>query len=535
MKKKTTVKVMSIILCLALVIGVAAPMAIGADDSYDAPNYTDTPVIYIHGQGADIVKINDDGTKTKVYPIEIPDGYLQKYLNADTLKMFLKCYFTNKWDAFEDTIEEAYVPLFEGAKLGKDGTPYNNSKCAYSNESRLTKKNLSGKYELKYYCIEYDWRLDPCTIADEVNRWVLKVCEITGKDKVALLGRCLGASIVTAYLEKYGYEHVSDVILYTSALDGATCASKSYAAKVYFDEDGLERFLYDAELEEFLDDPTIIRFLRAFYTFYNKIGGIKLILNEFNRVYGIIGADISGRLLRESFGTFPGFWAMVEDEDFEDAKQVCFGGQEVQWAELIKKIDYYHYNVMLKSDEILKEAEEAGVHVYNIEKYGFQEVPVTDTPEVVGDRVVQLHKSTKGATVMPLGSKFSDEYINKAFDNGTLKYVSCDRTIDASTCLFKDTTWIVKNLDHMNFDESVDELIAKLINSHGTMNVFSDPDYPQYLVCDTDAHTVSPMTNENCNTTTRWETNPWEAFRFCIFNFRYVLDFVLDYLDIDLF
>lgn len=534
MKKKTALKVISIVLCLILVTGIAAPMALGSNGR-DVVTWCDVPVVYIHGQGDELYRTEEDGSRKLISQVTIPDGYIESFLTEENIKMFAKCYFTNDYTEFENLLVDAYVPLYEDIKLGKDGLPLDNSAVMYDCSDRLWNRTSGGKYELEWYEICYDWRQDPYTTADKVNDWVLRLCEVTGRDKVALLGRCLGASVMTAYLEKYGFEHISDIVMYTSVLDGSTPTSRAYGGNLYVDEYSLERYLYDVDLSGFIPDETVVRFIRAFVTAYNKIGGVKWALNEVNRVYKMIGHDTTGRLLRESYGTFPGFWAMVEDKDYEQAKQICFGGQEVQWAELIKKIDHYHYSVMVRSDEIFKAAADAGVNIYSIQKYGYQEIPVTELGHLPSDGVVELQKATKGATVMPIGSKFDDDYIASAFDAGTAKYISCDRTIDASTCMFKDTTWMIKNIDHMNFDYCIDELICKALDSNGKMTVFSDPDFPQYMVYEPDTRKIVPMTDENCNTTYRWDTDGWEAFRFVIFNFKYVLDYVLDLLNIDLF
>lgn len=510
-------------------------MALGANFYEDPDYYSDVPVLYIHGQGDNIMKYYDDGSCDQVYHIVLPEGYIESYLTPDNLKMFAKCYFTNDYSDFEDMLVDAVVPLFEDVKLDKSGMPRNNTRLWDDGSWRLFNNNVNGMYDIQWFEVGYDWRMDPCDVIDVIHNWLVRIKELTGKDKIAILGRCLGASVMTAYIDKYGTDDISDIILYTSALDGSTCMSRAFAGKLYVDENGIERFLYDTDLSELLPDETVVRFIRAFITAYNKVGGVKWALNEVNRVYQLIAGDITPRLLRESYATFPGYWAMVEDEDFEDAKALIFGGEEVQWAELIKKIDNFHYNIFLKSDEILKKAEEAGVHIYNIEKYGIQEIPVVKPANVVSDRVVELSKCTKGATTMPLGSTFSDDYIAKAFDAGTAKYISPDRQVDASTCMFRDTTWIIKDMDHMDFDYCVDELIAEILNSHGTMTVFSNPKYPQYMVFEKENHKIVPMTNENCNTTPGWNTNGWEAIRFVIFNFKYVLDYVLNMLGISLF
>lgn len=60
------------------------------------------------------------------------------------------------------------------------------------------------------------------------------------------------------------------------------------------------------------------------------------------------------------------------------------------------------------------------------------------------------------------------------------------------------------------FPSCVNGLVSDIINNEG-FTVNDNPEYPQYLVCDVEANTLTPMTEENMNTTERWETDFFEA------------------------
>ncbi|MBR6779986.1 MAG: hypothetical protein IKM24_03105, partial [Clostridia bacterium] len=53
-------------------------------------------------------------------------------------------------------------------------------------------------------------------------------------------------------------------------------------------------------------------------------------------------------------------------------------------------------------------------------------------------------------------------------------------------------TWIFKNADHKEFPASIHVLMEKFIHSDGTMTVFTDPSYPQYMIFDKDTQQIAP-------------------------------------------
>ena len=64
--------------------------------------------------------------------------------------------------------------------------------------------------------------------------------------------------------------------------------------------------------------------------------------------------------------------------------------------------------------------------------------------------------------------------------------------IDASTALFPDNTWFIKNLEHGDFPQGVDNFINVLLkNKNMTIDTFEE--YPQYLNYDYDTDSLSPV------------------------------------------
>ena len=85
--------------------------------------------------------------------------------------------------------------------------------------------------------------------------------------------------------------------------------------------------------------------------------------------------------------------------------------------------------------------------------------------------------------------------------------------IDASTCLFPEKTWFVKNIIHKTFPKAINRLIDAIVNNGSDFTVFSDPELPQYMLYDKEANEITPLVNENMNTDARYHVSFFEAFK----------------------
>ena len=121
-----------------------------------------------------------------------------------------------------------------------------------------------------------------------------------------------------------------------------------------------------------------------------------------------------------------------------------------------------HYNVQAHVEDLLLEADAAGVLVSAVVEYGIQQYPLSEDCEKVGDYMISVEKQSFGATTCNLDETLPDDYIAAQTEKGLGKYISPDRQIDASTCLFPDRVWFVKNLIHV-FPNQLDRLDAEIL------------------------------------------------------------------------
>lgn len=500
-------RALSVFLSLTIIFTISALAFPSASAS---STLTDIPVIYVEGQGAALGIRQEDGSYKQVYDIVIPDGYIENVVK-ENIDVFLLAVLTQDWDDFCDVIYNEVTPFFDEIKLDENAQAPNGSEVIrHWSREPINTNTVDGKYELQQFIYRYDWRMDPLKTADDLHSYIEAVMTATGHEKVALVGRCLGTCVTMAYMEKYDGEYITDHIMYCSALEGVTFCSKAFCGEIYLDADGVERFVYDMQLfpEEYLDT-----LLKSFVTVANDTYGLDLALWSVNNVYPNIYLDIVPRLLRDTFGTFPGYWAMVRDEDYEKAKEVIFyGAEEGKYDNFISIIDNYHYTVQTQAREIAAEQDAAGIEYYNISKYGRANVPISDDNENISDSYVELSECSMGATVTTVNTVFSDDYIAAAEAGGTLKYISADKQVDASTCVFPNQTWFVKNIEHQNFPHSINLLMTEMVNVDG-FSVDSNESFPQFLVYNEEDGSIKPMTSENENTTSRWNVSFWDALR----------------------
>ena len=471
---------------------------------------TDIPLIYVHGQGARLVIRHDDGSKETVYPLDINKDEIMQTAK-DNLGVFAKAVVTQQWDEFADVLYQLASEYFADIKLDENGNAPNGSEPEWTwSRSSISADKTNGKYKTKQFQFFYDFRMDPYKTAEKLHQYIEDVMSVTGADHVALLGRCLGACVCSAYLEKYDAQYISDYIMYAGAMKGATQCSKAFAGDLYLDSDGIERYVYDIQLSA---DEYMNELIRSFISLSNKTYGLDLACWSVNNVYPDIYLKTVPRVVRESYASFPGYWSMVADEDYEKAKETAFYGADAEkYANFINIIDNYHYNVQNKLEENFNNYMSRGVEIANVTKYGYQTVPVTKEADILSDDICDLRQASMGAVCSDITGTLSSAYIENAKANGTFGFISPDLQVDASACFLPERTWFIKNLEHKNFPDDVNRLFDIIINTDG-LTVFDDETYPQYMVYNDETQTISPMNADNQDTTQRYNVSFFDALK----------------------
>ncbi len=482
-------KIISLVLVCVLLLSVAIP-AIAVDDSKCDCN--NPPIVYVVGR-ADVYLDPNAEELTPAITVEI-----DKVLNViNTLHIpFAKGMLLNQWDDYCDALVNGVGPFFEEYTLDKDGNVKNDSGILQKwSEEDLYDNHLNPN--VHDYTFYYDPRLDPWEIADDLNRYIEAVEKITGHEQVSLLSRCMGTGIAMAYLVKYAshnnYADIHNFVLFNGTLNGMTIINEAFTGKVSLDYDGIERYAADL-----LGTDLLGEFLKATVTLFNRTNGLDAIGGFIEDIYGKIYTNVVPRLLLETYGGIPGYWSMLGADYYDEARKFVFGGREEEYSVLLEKLDRYNEKVQKNIDSTLLEMDSLGIPVAVIAKYGFQNAPIVESSEVESDGTVDLYSQSFGAASVKMDTPLSDEYLANAEKNGNSKYISPDNQVDASTCLFPDSTWFIKDLTHYSFPLGVDEFLVDICRFDGKMTVQSDAKYPQYMRYYEDTDTILPMTEENC-------------------------------------
>ena len=476
-------------LCFLMLTAIVSPAASATSVT------TNTPVVFIRGASRNLYESdNVISEETKIYPLEADIGQVVSDALKPCLEDLAKGLITDNYDDYCDELYNSAAPLYENVILDKNGEASDGSGDGQKVET-MSAPRKNGNYGLWDYDFGFDLRLSPLDIADDLKIYIERVYKAAGNKKVSLVGRCYGGNVISAYLAKYeshAEQYVESVVMYISSTLGVDMIGALFAGELYLDADNVDRFIeYVANDMGVIEDPTLSSLITALVDLLNYAKVLGLGTDALQYIIDNVKDNLVPRLALASYGTFPSYWSMVPAEYYEKARNNVFAGQEDDYAGMIKKLDDYHYNVQLTCEEVMKRLESKGVAMTIVTKYDLPIVPVYKGAGVQGDFIAETADISFGATCAKLNSTLSENYINSLADT---RFLSPDHKIDASTCLFPEKTWFLKNLFHFEFPEAANYLLREIVNSKGQMTVFDNESYPQYLDYNIEADQLTPVT-----------------------------------------
>lgn len=493
-------KLISVLLAVIMVFGFIVP-------AFAVPleRRSKYPIVYFRGNSEDIV--DEDGNV--VYDFDV-EGEDIKQIAKKVLPLFAKGYLTNDFDEYYRVFGEEMSKLYDRCMLDGNGDPkYGTGISQAQKDANFTEMNTdyaneNGKYSIVSYDFANDWRLDPLKTVDDVDKYIDGILKVTGKEKVSLACKCLGGDLILAYLAKYGTKKIHAVCFGSTVAFGGDLVNDTFSGHMKVNGEGISRFANDVFLKKvFINmDEVIGQFISETASLAYEAGiadGASDVFMKYlyNRLYG----GLVPALATATYGTWPGYWTMVTADRYEETKAFVFGDENSEkyqyYSGLIEKLDNYDKVVRQRIPEILKSAEADGVNICIISKYGFQMPPVIESLDEQGDVWTTTRFSSLGATVSKIGTTLSDEYIESRKALGLEKYISPDKQIDASTCVFPEYTWFIKNAVHDDWTKEEDWIITTVCGSDERITVDSIDERPQFLVYDRENDKVSPMTKEN--------------------------------------
>ena len=189
------------------------------------------------------------------------------------------------------------------------------------------------------------------------------------------------------------------------------------------------------------------------------------------------------------FGNWLTIWAMIPDKDTEAAQEMVFETlcADQDRSVLRGKIDEYNNDVRKNKVQTLQTLND-DANVYVISRYGYSSIPVTSSFRTLSDGTVDTKYTSFGATTSDYDKTLTKDQIK----NVPAEYISPDQRVDASTCLFPEQTWFVRNMKHSLQAKSLEVMMNQLLaqDEQATVNTFSQ--YPRFLVYDAATDTLSP-------------------------------------------
>ena len=529
-------KIISLLLAALLMLSLSAP-------AFAAGQVEDIPIIILRGDGTQIYVPDESapGGERNIWGdalTNIEGGSVGESVANILLPFLTEGLLFDKWDNYYEAFYEEISPIFEELRLDGNGKPrYNSGIGKDSRYSNATTRNRDvalrqgGRYYVNDYQYVYDWRLDPEDIIDDLHQYILDVMKTTKKSKVALCGTCFGGTYILAYLNKYGTQgHIKNVFFNVTVGNGTALVTDAFCGDIEIDAKAIERFGYQNVTIEsdgfagfFASTPLLNEIIFSSYDLLAQVGVIDKLGLTFDELYQKIYEGLVPRLAIAIFATFPSYWSIVEPERFEEARDFVFkvagADFETEYAGVIEKINNNYINVTSRKKEIIEKCQAAGVHFGALAKYGVQMYPFVESQDQISDEIVDFENASFGGSVArDVYSTFDEDYIGLAKLNNTDKYISPDKQVDASTSIFKDSLWVVKNAYHDYWVQDYKVIEAFCRNTNFT--VWDDPALPQYTILlpgtitilpdgsrDIYSGEIVPMTEENCHLT-NWDEMP---------------------------
>ena len=498
--KKALSLVLSVCLCFSLLL-----------PAFAEDGTQDIPIITVPGTSNTHI-LNAAGETIVPDDFDIGAFLRDRAAMEPLLKEFAKAMLTHRWQKYADMLVAALSPIWAPAAFDGNGEPQHGDRTTWTWTPASVSKKISGFREGDYY-YRYDWRMDPLETARDLDAYIDAVLAATGAEKVALVGRCYGACVVSAYLTAYGCEKVDTCIMYMPMVTGVETEEALFTGSIRLNADTVRMYgEYWLNEEKPVSDSVLNEFLAALIPVVYYSGGVHVTAFALEKLIGEFKDLILPPLIRAGYGTYPGYWAMIGQERYAEAKAYVLGGAEGEYAGLIEKIDRYHETVQVPLYETLDALQTEGMKLNIITKYGVPTYPYFEGSDYLTDSSNSLTRQSFGATTSTINTVLPESYLAERRDAGFGVYLSPDGKVDASTCRYPDQTWFFKDVKHLEMDATISALMTKCAEATAQLTVFDDPAFPQFMHKDASGQVV-PLTADDPSDR-KWErATPFAALR----------------------
>ena len=303
----------------------------------------------------------------------------------------------------------------------------------------------------RIYIFGNDWRLGQMEGAKALHEFIREVKADAGCGKVSLLGVSYGGQLAAAYFTFYGGDDIDRAVLHAPAIRGSALTV-----------DLLEK-------PDFTFDPVSLLDLAA--VFLQRELSLSQRLKRVRRMEQL--SDIAVRVIRThlvSLATkFGSFWDIVPPADYDRLKAQVL--DPVENAEIIRKSDVVHYEMMPNIGETLRRMQRQGVKIALLAGTG---LPLASGSAIDSDSIVDVAAAT-GALAMPLDAEPPEGAPYST-------HRSPDGRIDAGCAYLPEHTWFFRGQYHGQaaWDRYARQLFNKWLFTDDIQDIWSDPAFPQF-------------------------------------------------------
>ncbi len=332
------------------------------------------------------------------------------------------------------------------------------------------------------YFFNYDWRMNPLDIAEDLHVLVQSIKEKyhTGISAIAL---SMGGNVAMAYLSLYGAQDFKTLILASTAFLGVEMVGRMLTGDLTVTSQAVLNYFVP------FFKSLNLNVLSAGFDGLAKIAqktGKPLTNRYLANLVAALKDPLYQKVFRDTFARFLGVWSFVPAKFYADAKALVRTYTTVSDSFLEKTEQLQQ--VQKSVPKLLKKAEKGGTNVYLVGAYGFAGIPITKAANNHTDNLIDTHLMTGNCVVAPYGKTLAEIKITRkpVCTDPTHDHRSTDGVIDASFGLRPERTWVIKGMSHVEFgyDHETTDLALWLLTSDKAVDVRSNARFPQFTELD---------------------------------------------------
>ncbi len=474
-------KLISLLLCAVMLFTLGVPY-VAAEETAPAA-YDGNPLVIVRGFDATGLKSEDGSFAINLQfsdVVTVAKSFILDFVVSKDSELFLdnvmtvlgNVFFALGNDAEGNSIQTIYFDKYDGSMAENEQALASFGDIA---EEGLVKTACDKIGSENVYYFTYDWRRSAKELASDLNTFIKSVTKASGAKKVNIVAVSMGGMVTTSYLYQYGAGKVDNLTFLSSTHNGTYTCGDCFNGDIYFDGT-----VFYNQTKRLIQGNIITDIL---LTVMNSMGLFDSAAQALNDIVSDTSYILNSDIMRNSLGSLLGLWALCPDDVFDSAVEFIYSGHEEEYPVMMEKLEETR-EFLFATETTLKKAAAKGAKLSFISNYGSPMAPYYKHSNLMGDSVLETKLTSNFANVALYGETLTDEELAGV----SSKYISPDRTIDASAAKFKTKVWFVKDAGHVptEYNSEFSEFVLWLALSETQLNVASDKAYPRFMILDSE-------------------------------------------------